>query len=151
MHELLPLALQQALHRDACRLRHDARNVRARHPIMQHRKRALRILALPPLALRRQLLLELRDRREAQPRRLLVLALALRDLELALRLLEPFLRLLDLIEPRALRLPHGRELLRLRALLLQLRLDARAALRREHVRLVPEALALDLERTFLSL
>ena len=95
MHELLALALQQTLHRDARRLRHHPCNIRTGHPIVQHCQRSLRILALAALALRRQLLLQLRNRREAQPAGLLVLALPLCDFELALRLLKTLARRSD--------------------------------------------------------
>ena len=146
MHELLALALQQTLHRDARRLRHHPCNIRTRHPIVQHCQRSLRIIALAALALRRQLLIQLRNRREAQPAGLLVLALPLCDLELALRLLETLLDVLDLVEARALRLPHLRELRGELALLLQRALDLLPPLDAEHVRFVLERLALDLER-----
>ena len=140
MDELPPLALQQALHRNARRLRHAARDIRTRHAVVQHRKRALRVVALRALALRRQLLLELRDRCEPEPRRALVPALPLRDLELVLRVLKPLLQVLYLVEPRAVGFPDLRQLLTLFLLLFECRLDFLDA---EDVGIVLERLALD--------
>lgn len=103
MHELIPLALEQVLYRDACRLRNNARDVVRRHAVVQHRQRALCLaLAQCALRLRGQLPLELGYRREAQLRRTLILTLPLCDLELELCLLKALLQILDALQPRSL-------------------------------------------------
>ena len=67
---------------------------------MQHRQRSVRVLVCA-FAFCGQLTLQIRDRRKPQTRGVLILALALRDLELVLCLFEARFYVLDTIQPVA--------------------------------------------------
>ena len=96
INQFFPLSLQEILHRDASRFRYDPGNVGARNAIVEHSDGALGVaIAVLAIFVLRQLLLQLRDRRESETTSKFVLALALGDLKLVLRLFKARLDILD--------------------------------------------------------
>ena len=83
MNQLVPLPLQQILHRNPCSLRHHPRNIIRRHPIMKHRQRRL-LIPIRLIPLRRKLALQLGNGREPQARGELEVALSLCHVQLVL-------------------------------------------------------------------
>ena len=138
--QLVALAFQHLVDRDAGPARHDRGDVLGRDLFLDTLA-ALDLVVLGFL----ELLLELGDHAVGQLARLGQLALALRDLELGARLVELLLDLLRIGELVLLRLPLRRQLRRLLLELRQLLLEPLQPVARGLVALLLERFPLDLE------
>ena len=98
MNQLIPLPLQQILHRDPSSLRYHPRDIVGRHPIMEHRQRRL-LIPIRLVPLRRKLALQLGNGREPQTRSELEVALSLCHVQLVLGFFQSTLDVFDLVQP----------------------------------------------------
>jgi hypothetical protein len=86
MYKLVTLSLEQILYGNPRRARYDTCNIIGCYALVEHRERRLIALCLGILV--RELLCEVRNRRESQPAGLLKVALALREFQLVLCVLQ---------------------------------------------------------------
>ena len=101
MNQLIPLPLQQILHRNPRSLGHHPRDIIRRHPIMEHRQRRL-LIPIRLFSLRRKLALQFWNGREPQARGELELALSLCYVQLVLGFFQSTLNVFDLVQPSPL-------------------------------------------------